>query len=60
MLSEIAKNTGLSEGSTMMSLSPRSRALHADWFDWCSSATRDFVVLFGGVVLASILVHVYE
>ncbi|WP_245309805.1 GGDEF domain-containing protein, partial [Bradyrhizobium jicamae] len=34
--------------------------MHADWFDWRSSATRDFVALFGGVVLASILVHVYE
>ncbi|WP_157088483.1 GGDEF domain-containing protein, partial [Bradyrhizobium jicamae] len=44
-----------------MSLStPRSRVLHADWFDWCSSATRDFIALLGGVVLASILVHVYE
>ena len=44
-----------------MSLSnPRSRVLHADWFDWRSSATRDFIALFGGVVLASILAHVYE
>ncbi|TWA98987.1 diguanylate cyclase/phosphodiesterase [Bradyrhizobium stylosanthis] len=39
---------------------PRSRVLHADWFDWRSSATRDFVALFGAVVLASILLHVYE
>src|SRR5438552_9075963 len=39
---------------------PRSRVLHADWFDWRSSATRDFIALFGGVVLASILAHVYE
>ncbi|WFU54476.1 diguanylate cyclase [Bradyrhizobium pachyrhizi] len=44
-----------------MSLSnPRSRVLRADWFDWRSSATRDFIALFGGVVLASILAHVYE
>jgi len=38
----------------------RSRVFHAGWFDWRSSATRDFIALFGGVVLASILAHVYE
>ncbi|WP_439393657.1 putative bifunctional diguanylate cyclase/phosphodiesterase [Bradyrhizobium sp. PMVTL-01] len=51
--------TGLSEGSTVMKSTPRSGVLHADWFDWRSSATRDFIALFGGVVLASILAHVY-
>lgn len=39
---------------------PRSRILRADWFDWRSSAARDFIALFGGVVLASISAHVYE
>ncbi|MCA1538107.1 diguanylate cyclase, partial [Bradyrhizobium sp. NBAIM03] len=28
-------------------------------FDWRSSATRDFIALFGGVVLASLLAHLY-
>jgi diguanylate cyclase (GGDEF)-like protein len=39
---------------------PLSRVLRADWFDWRRSATRDSVALFGGVVLASVLAHVYE
>jgi diguanylate cyclase (GGDEF)-like protein len=39
---------------------PLSRVFLADWFDWRRSATRDSVALFGGVVLASILAHVYE
>src|ERR1700694_116578 len=52
---------GVSEGSTAMNLStPLSRVFRADWFDWRRSATRDFVVLFGGTVLASVLAHVYE
>ncbi|MGY3621849.1 putative bifunctional diguanylate cyclase/phosphodiesterase [Bradyrhizobium sp. USDA 10063] len=43
-----------------MSLSPRSRVSHADWFDWRRSATKDFIALFGGVLLASTLAHVYQ
>ncbi|MET3299209.1 putative bifunctional diguanylate cyclase/phosphodiesterase [Bradyrhizobium diazoefficiens] len=35
---------------------PRLRVLH---FDWRSSATRDFIALFGGVVLTSLLAHLY-
>ncbi|WP_244429442.1 putative bifunctional diguanylate cyclase/phosphodiesterase [Bradyrhizobium yuanmingense] len=45
------------DGSTEMRVStPRLRVLH---FDWRRSATRDFIALFGGVVLASLLAHVY-
>ncbi|MGY3443259.1 putative bifunctional diguanylate cyclase/phosphodiesterase [Bradyrhizobium sp. USDA 4473] len=36
---------------------PRWRPLH---FVWRSSATRDFIVLFAGLVLASVLAHLYE
>ncbi|MGY4403744.1 putative bifunctional diguanylate cyclase/phosphodiesterase [Bradyrhizobium sp. USDA 3315] len=36
---------------------PPSRILR---FDWRSSATRDFIALFGGLVLVSILAHHYE
>ncbi|MEY9803412.1 diguanylate cyclase (GGDEF)-like protein [Bradyrhizobium elkanii] len=35
---------------------PRLPILH---FDWSRSATRDFIALFGGVVLASLLAHLY-
>lgn len=35
---------------------PRLRVLH---FDWRSSATRDFIALFGGVVLTSLLARLY-
>ncbi|WP_225122674.1 EAL domain-containing protein [Bradyrhizobium sp. BRP22] len=34
--------------------------MYAGWFGCRSSATRDFIALFGGVVLASILAYVYE
>ncbi|VIO69247.1 putative signaling protein [Bradyrhizobium ivorense] len=35
---------------------PRLRVLH---FDWRSSATRDFIAIFGGIVLVSLLAHLY-
>ncbi|MEY9880565.1 putative bifunctional diguanylate cyclase/phosphodiesterase [Bradyrhizobium sp. USDA 329] len=35
---------------------PRLRVLH---FDWRSSATRDLIALFGGVVLTSLLAYLY-
>jgi diguanylate cyclase (GGDEF)-like protein len=57
----LAGTTGVSEGSTVMSLPTLlSRVFRADWFDWRRSATRDSVALFGAIVLASVLAHVYE
>ncbi len=41
----------------MKFLTPPSRVMQ---FDWRSSATRDFIALFGGLVVASILAHLYE
>ncbi len=56
-----AGTTGVGEGSNLMNLStPLSRVFRADWFDWRRSATRDSIALLGGVVLASILAHIYE
>jgi diguanylate cyclase (GGDEF)-like protein len=53
--------TDASDGSTVMNLpTPLSRLFRADRLDLRRPATRDSIVLFGGVVVASILAHAYE
>jgi Diguanylate cyclase, GGDEF domain len=53
--------SGVGEGSILMSLlTSLSRIFRVEWFDWRRPATRDSIVLFAAIVLASVLAHVYE